>query len=98
MLSEIVIEEFKELYEKRYGVKLSALLPLTLVSNPEEENLSAPACRRGRFEPPKNRSRKQKSAAFSDANPIWLPLLNKLRTFSWTEFQKVFEEFGLNLA
>ncbi|MFA6485453.1 MAG: hypothetical protein WCV59_04150, partial [Parcubacteria group bacterium] len=43
----------------------SALLPMILVSNPEEENLSA-------FEPLKNRSRKRKSAAFGDANPMWL--------------------------
>jgi hypothetical protein len=43
----------------------STLLPVTLVSNMEKENL-------GTFEPLKNRSRKQKSAAFGDANPMWL--------------------------
>ena len=35
------------------------------VSNTKEEHL-------GTFEPPKNRPRKQKSAAFGDANPMWL--------------------------
>ena len=43
----------------------SALLPMLLVSNPEEENLGA-------FEPAKKRSRKRKSAAIGDANPMWL--------------------------
>ncbi len=43
----------------------SALLPMILVSNSEEEDLGA-------FEPPKYRSRKRKSAAIGDANPMWL--------------------------
>ena len=42
-----------------------ALLPMILVSNPVEQNSDT-------FEPPKRGSTKRKSAAFGDANPIWL--------------------------
>ena len=51
----------------------SALLPLILVSNSKEENF-------GTFEPLKNRSRKKKSAAFGDANPMWLLTMEEVRT------------------
>lgn len=42
-----------------------ALLPMIFVSNPVSEKTDT-------FEPPKRGSTKRKSAAFGDANPIWL--------------------------